>query len=377
LRALNLVVIKRRPGESELLELHPMVRQFVQRNFQVKDRISFIVSIIKVYKRFIGSHKVHLTERPSFSVLQYWTQNAELDITAGKFSDAFTTLAEVADAFDSSAYAREFCRVARALLSSADWVTNHSNFKNFEHVFETQVDLLSNLGEYGEVDTLLEKYGQTVPNKDARYINYCKLMCKSRWIRGDFGDAVTWGKRGQDLQEKSGVDTKYDVSHELALAERDAGQPEFALTYFLQGRTLAEVVDPEELEDARGGAYYGNIGRCLHFMGQIDAALVCYQKSALLIERDPIREHLLNQGYIRAWIGELLAARELYRLGYVFFRAAYLKWEQIAPPKALKVLQLSREIEARIGDAALPDNREVENICVDWILGRSLDSQFR
>lgn len=377
LRALNLVVVKRRPEMPDFLELHPMVRQFIRQNFKPQERRSFIDAIINVYKQFIGSHRTQLKERPPLSVLQYWTQNAELDITAGRIDDAFFTLAEVCDAFLSSAYSREFCRVVRLLLSSVDWVAQHSSFKAFEIVFKVHVRILSYLGEYSEVDNLLDKYEMIVPDKDARYINYCDMRCYSNWIRGEFTAAVKWGRIGQKLKESSGVDTKYDVTHSLALAERDAGQPEFALSVFLGGRSLSEVVDPEELDEKRDGAHYGNIGRCLHFMGQVDNALICYQKSALLIEKGLQSEHVLNQGYIRLWVGELLAAREQFKLSLVFFRAAYLKWEQTSPPKASKVALLSKQISARAPNSPRIDDRDVEGICVQWILGRSVDAQYR
>jgi len=57
----------------------------------------------------------------------------------------------------------------------------------------------------------------------------------------------------------------------LALAERDAGHPEAALPVFLDGRAQSEVIDAEELDETRGGEHYGNIGRCLHFMGRLMA----------------------------------------------------------------------------------------------------------
>ena len=186
LRALNLVVVKRRPDAPDVLELHPMVRQFIRNSFTPRERFSFINAIIIVYKRFIGVHKLQLSERPSLSFLQYWTQNAELDIAAGKFGDAFSMLAEVAEAFLSSAYPREFTRTARLLFSVVDWVGEREKFKTFETVFVCYVELLDNLGEYLEVDDLLDKYQRTVPDKDARYIHYCKMQCHSNWARGRF-----------------------------------------------------------------------------------------------------------------------------------------------------------------------------------------------
>src|SRR5262249_8668622 len=162
---------------------------------------------------------------------------------------------------------------------------------------------------------------------------------------GDFLEAIRWGRLGDDLARASGVDTKADVTHALALAERDAGRPESALPVFLAGRPLSEVIDPEELDESRGGAHYGNIGRCLHLMGQTDEALVCYQKSALLIEKNPILENVLDQGFIRLWIAELLVGRRQFWLASNFFRAAQLKWRDTAPPRAEKVKLFLDEIE--------------------------------
>jgi tetratricopeptide (TPR) repeat protein len=242
-------------------------------------------------------------------------------------------------------------------------------------VFDTYVVLLDDLGRYAEVDALLEKYELTVPNRDARYINYCDMRCFSKWVRGDFATAVKWGKVGHNLKVSSGVDTTYDVSHNLALAERDAGHPEVALPTFLAGGNLSKVVNPRELDENRGGPYYGNVGRCLHLMGQVDTALICYQKSALLLEKARV-EHVINQGFIRAWVAELLVARQQITLAFVFFRAAYLKWQQTAPLRAAQVKEIAQQFKDRINDSAEIDDSSVEGIWIGWTLGENLDEKF-
>jgi tetratricopeptide (TPR) repeat protein len=373
LRTLNLVVVKKRPNGADLLELHPLVRRFIRSNFPEKERLSFIKAIISAYQKWIGSHKAELRERPSLVALQYWTQSAELDIAAGQFQEAFSILAEVGAPFIGSAYPREFTRTVRNLLEATDWVSNHGKYKDFEFVFRIYMQLLAELGEYSEASSLLDKYGLTVGNRDARYINYCDLRCYAFWVRGEFAEAVSWGKTGQELKTSTGVDTTFDVSHNFALALRDAGRPESALQIFLLGRKVTEVIDKEELDERRGGHYYGNIGRCLHFMGQIDEALVCYQKSALLLEKAPT-EHVKNQGFIRAWIAELLLARKEPRLAYAFYRAAYLKWQQTAPPRAAQVEQASLQLRTRVSDWKKLDDTSVNLICLDWILGKSVDA---
>jgi len=374
LKSMNLVVVKRRPTTTDVFELHPLVRQFIRQRFSGSERSSFIEEIIKAYRRFISTHRFQLAEYPTFTTLQYWTHTAELDIAAGRIADAILTLLEAGDAFQASGYSREFCRTARLLLGSFDWISEHARYKGFDTLFHIQIHNLCHLGEWAEAEDLLDKFELTVVERDARYIFYCNLKCFSKWVRGEFTEAIKWGNVGQALKKDSNVDTKFDVSHYLALAERDAGRPDKALEVFLQGRRLEEVLDPEELDEDKGGAHYGNVGRCLHFMGQIDSALICYQKSALLVEKDSKNERVLNQGYIRRWIGELLLARNEHRLAGTFLEAARLKWEQVSPPKAAQIAVLQRQLDSQLIVSSGMSKQAIEKSFLDWISGRSYDA---
>jgi tetratricopeptide (TPR) repeat protein len=372
LRSRNLVVIKPRLRGTDLLELHPLVRNFIRQSFPKPDRAPYIARILTVYKTVMGKFTTRLNQRPPLSVLQYWTQNAELDIAVGNFSDAFATLHQVVHAFLAGAYPRELARVSRLLFASVDWVAEHSAIPEFELVFQSHIRILSHLGETKEVDVLLDEYERTVPNRDARYIRYCELRCYSLWFRSAIAEAAKWGRIGQLLIESSDIDSagSGSMKHALALAERDAGRPESALPIFLEGRALAQVVDPEELDERRRADHYGNIGRCLHFMGQIEAALVCYQKSALLLERGPEKENVMHRAYCRTWIGELLAGRDELKAAHTFLQSAVRLWQQVAPLKTLEVSGLMKDIEIRAGRQLRLSDGDAEKICMDWILGR-------
>ena len=376
LRSLNLIVIKERSHAPNLFELHPLVRKFVSRNFPHAERIGIINRVIGVYQKLIGINRTQLQYRPSLVVLQHWTQSAELDVYAGKFEEAFNTLGEVSSAFIGSAYPREFARPAGLLFKGVDWVANFSQFKEFDRVFVTYVRILDEIGRHREADEMLAKYELTVPNRDARYILYCDLRCYSTWVRGDFVTAVQWGNRGHQLKLSSKVDTNFDVSHNLALAERDAGRPEVALSIFLSGRNLSDVIDPEEFDDNRHGHYYGNIGRCLHLMGQVDSALVCYQKSALLLESAQ-SPHVVNEGFIRAWVAELLLTRQQVALAYMFYRAAYLKWQSTAPPRAMQIKQIMQQFKGKVKGDGVVDDILIERAWIDWTRGENVDAEFK
>jgi len=376
LRSLNLIVVKKRPPASDLLELHPLVRQFVRQTFSKIERSVFIEGILKIYTRFIGSNRYALILRPTLTTLQYWTQAVELDIEAGRIAEGFATLLEVADTFAISAYAREFSRVVRPLLSSFDWVSDHGKYKGFDDIFRLHVVTLSYLGENDVIDDLLDRFELTVADRDSRYILYCDMKCFSMWERGQFANAVRWGERGQKLKESSNVDTKFNTSHNLALSQRDAGRPDLALPIFLGQHILSEIIDPDEFDEKPSADFYGNVGRCLHQMGQFDSAIVCYQKSAILIEKDPRQEHFINQGFIRRWIAETLIARNEFTIAGILLEAARLKWEFISPPRAAQVAALQRQYADKFSHRAGLSSHEIERVFRDWIFGRPLDVRW-
>jgi tetratricopeptide (TPR) repeat protein len=375
LKAQNLVVVKEFPSQGNVLELHPLVRQFVRTTFPLTERQSFMKAINKVYKRTIARFIKMLDGEASLSILQNWTQKAELDIALGFSADACATLAEASRAFTTTAFSREFSRTARLLLESVNWVVGHSKLPNFDVMFEAHITTLAYLGEVTEIDDLLEKYALTVESGTPRYIGYCDLKCFSSWIRKDFASAVSWGEIGVallDKIDKANAHVGGQIRHHLALSQRDAGNAAAALEFFLKQRNLSDVMNPEELDEKAGGAYYGNIGRCLHFMGQTKGALTCYQKSALLLEKSAGRTEILNQGYVRWWIGELLLARDQKKLASSFIEAARRRWEGMAPALSRQLAELQQRLSDTLIATAQSD-QELEAICRGWILGEYLD----
>ena len=370
LKSANLVVIKKLKSEQEVLELHPLVRSFIRTTFSRSDRISFIEGISRVYQRVIGQHRQQLGQRPAFVILQNWTQAAELYAAAENYQEAFQVLAEAINAFGSSAFPREFVRVGRILFTQSDWVAEHGIYERFDVVFSAQIKFLSNLGEYEEADLVLNRYAMTVLEKNARYIRYCDTRSYSYWLRRNFTEALSWAKMGNELKLSSGVDTEIEIGHTLALAERDSGNPDVALETFLYGNPLQTVIDPDELDEVRGGAFYGNIGRCLYLMGQIDGALACYQKSALLIEKERQREFLLNQGYIRLWVGEVLISYRQFARGLSFLEASRRKWDLVSPPNARRVADLQEQLRDHYTPELRNPANRVEKLFQDWIVGR-------
>ena len=345
LRGLSLLVVKPLNGGQELIELHPLVRAFVRRNFPKPERDWFIHAILNAYKAFFGLHRLDLVNRPPTATIDHWSEGAELHISAGEHVDACACLHEIADVVQQIGSPTEFVRVTRLLFQNSEWATL-AKAEHFDGVISTYIELQALAGEIDDCTEAFEGYESTLQGKDARYINYCDLRCYMHWVNGDYLTAIKWGAEGVHLKEKSNVDTEFDCSHNLALAQRDAGVIDPALEYFLRGKKLSEVVEDKQGNDALGGAFYGNVGRCLHLMGQIDPALSCYKKSASLLETSE-DANLENRAYIRQWVGEVLVSKGALTTGLTFLQAARQKWSVLSPPKATMIDRVMRDV---VGD---------------------------
>ena len=122
LRRLNLIVVKRQENAPDLLELHPLVRQFVRTNFPKRERVRYITLVVKSYDNFISLYRNLLEGSPPLSVLENWSQKAEVEIEAGLHKQAFETLNEVKIELVSGGYSEEYQRVSKMLFESVDWI---------------------------------------------------------------------------------------------------------------------------------------------------------------------------------------------------------------------------------------------------------------
>ncbi|PWJ91341.1 NB-ARC domain-containing protein [Mesorhizobium loti] len=372
LRSLNLIVVKSSGGFRDYIELHPIIREFIKRTFSRTERATFIDVIIRYYEQIfsvrVGRGKPKLT----IEELQNWIEGIELHISAGKLELAFQLIAEVHRSGLYVLNCREFVRVCATLFSEISW-DKYATYPEFDAIASAYSDVLSDLGRIDDARRLLAQYRETIVGKTVRYINYCDMLCYLEWAIGEYKEAIRWGEEGQGLKSKSNIDTTYDAGHNLALAKRDGGEVDAALAYFLKGRSIESALDPEDLDETLHESFYGNVGRCLQLMGQIDTALVCYRKSALLIERHETASSVNNRGYVRQWIGEVFAAKNADVDAAKFLKAALRIWAIISPVRESRLMSLVASRPEIAKNVAELDELYAERYCVAWFFGRETD----
>lgn len=371
LKTLNLVVVKSSKNAPDSVELHPLIREFIRANFHRKERDEFVNVLISFLDCNIGKYRPVLVKAPSMAILEHWTQKVELNINRGNYTEALATLSEVDSPLLSRGFAEEFVRLARSIFTDIDWIEVSNEKVPFDSVFSHFVETLTQLGDNLSADEMLEKYKSSIPGKSAQYISYCNLTCYALWYRKDFRNAIFWGEKGEELKSSSKVTTNFSCAHNLALSWRDGGNVKPALNYFLKGKTLEEILSRKTTENPMSGTDYGNIGRCLFFLKDYAGALACYKESHRLLDEEGQSVCTpLNQGYVRAWIAEVLTESGELGLGYCFYRAAFEKWRVISPPRAQEILATTNAIIGNIKNIIELQNltaTEIEIRCEKWL----------
>jgi tetratricopeptide (TPR) repeat protein len=374
LKALDLVVVKTAPSGNNTLELHPVIKSFILNEFPKSEREKFIIRISSIFDKVIKKLKGSISGGTSFVILENWTLRAELAINAGKYQDALEALSDVTMPILSAGHAIEFVRVAKRLFEDIDYTNAILNeYKHFDDVFSDFVDTISQLGRYEECEFFLTKYEGIILGKSARYVNLCNMRCYMYWSTGKYDLAIDWGNRGVKLKNETNIDTRHDCQHNLALANRDGGYIDSALEYFLGGSTIKDVLDLNIINKEKGGPFYGNIGRCLWLKNETSNALLCYKKSARLLEYTYDKSSVVNRGWASEWIGEALEKQNKYPLAWRFFQRAYYQWREISPPKATRARIKAEDILIKHSDIIIDIESDMDNYanierqCRNWI----------
>jgi tetratricopeptide (TPR) repeat protein len=341
---MSLIVYKQQEGGNELIDLHPMVRSFVRREFPRKDRQSFISdAIVFIQKRLDRFNKLTGVDVP-FEVLDIWLHKIELYVNIQDFQAAIETLIRVDDQLQARGLHEDIVRLSKKIMHEIDWSFAILTYSKFDSFVSESLHTMVALDGAEATERWLSKYEASISGRGLHYINLCEIRAYINWFTENYEDAIHWAELGVTLKQDYDVETPYDCAHTLALAQRDSGQAQKALDYFLYGSNVEECVADND-ESQRDGLYFGNVGRCLHLIGQLDSALVVYRKVARLFERDGA--DALNHGYLRFWVGQILQRLGRIEDALFFYILAIHKWESISPFKAAEA---QARLEDLVGD---------------------------
>ncbi|MFP8816601.1 NB-ARC domain-containing protein, partial [Acinetobacter johnsonii] len=339
LKNLNLIEIKSSGDNADLVELHPLVKEFIISKFPANERSKFITLLVQYYDKFIYILKPRLNDNLTFPDFQNWMSKVELHINNEDYVSALSVLEEVSSPILTAGYVEEYLRVSEKLFSSIKFkVAIDNEYPYFHSLFFNLTTTLIQFGIFNKSEYFLGEYAKVIPGKGNHFLSYCSEKCYSFWFQEKYAEAIEIGEYGVHLLDESGVSDISSLRHNLALAYRDSGKIEnikLALNHFLRGEELEDILNNIKVE--LGGHFYGNIGKCLELLGDKENALTCYFISFDILVKERNSYSILNTGYAASWIFNLLKNSKEKKNSLYFYNMALNNWEKTAPPRANKL----------------------------------------
>ncbi len=341
LQQLNLIVSKSIVDEPDTYELHPLVKEYVIQNFGRVERSKFISLFVNFYDGVILILKPKLNSQQPLSFFENWTVKIELAVNKDDYKSALLALEEVSEPICDAGYVEEYIRVANLVFINIDWkVAIAEEISYFNSQFTKFVDTLTEFGKYDEATAFLTKYEKNIISKGTNYIRLCKSKSHYLWFQSKFEEAIKVAEEGISLEEQSTTKSGIDLKHSLALALRDTKIKENinkALEIFLNGKDIKNVIDETE-ETYIAGEIYGNVGRCLQFLGNTEDAINCYKKSLYKLS------DTMNKGYGNLWVAECMITLNRIDHAFWFYMNCFKIWKKVSPVKALTIDKKMRAI---------------------------------
>ncbi|ODS60358.1 MAG: hypothetical protein ABS37_18280 [Acidovorax sp. SCN 65-108] len=324
LRDLNLIQERRDFNDKTLIDLHPLVRQFLRREYPKKDRESFIAQVIVYFnKKLSVVTRLFGKEQVPNSVLELWIHKLEVLCNQGDWGVVVSDLLRIGDELERAGLVEDFVRLGQKIFSGVDWFTAIDDIKDFRILINNICHQLSHLGEHALVRRWMEHYLAMVGGRGADKVNRKEIMAFDAWLSGSYQDAISFATEADELSRQVDFSPPSSPGHTLALALRDSGNIEAALPKLLEGLTVAEAMDEGNGKDP---TFYGNIGRCFYLSGDIAMSLKFYQLCGRAMAKKMITVH--NTGWLRFWVAEgMLKAGRAYD-AFTFACAAKHIWNQ-------------------------------------------------
>lgn len=296
LKNLNLIISKR---DSDYIELHPLVKEYVRKNYQGSDRNKYISLLIDYYGKFVLVLQPKLSYKMSFDEFSNFVNQAELYINSSDYQNAISILREVHSAMNAAGYVEEYLRVSKRLFSSFSWSKKRiAGLVHFEPLLEWTLRSAIEYGDRALSDELISKYEALVENKEESYIRLMYIKSYKEWFLGNYKEAISLCDEAIYLLKRAGQEDKFGIEHNRALALRDSqGKDNIrkAMDFFLGSYSIDDLL--EGRSDCEDGSVYGNLGKCLYLLGEHKSAIASYCRSFTILFDSEDSYRMINVGY--------------------------------------------------------------------------------
>lgn len=318
LKDLSLILERRDMSDKTLIDLHPLVRQFLRREYPQKDREAFISRIILYFNRKIALVAKSLgTGQIPKKVMDIWIHKIEVLCNTSDWVNAISELKRIASELGRSGLNEDFIRLGLRIFQGVDWLVAVEECKDFRSLINEICHELSHHGDHCDVEKWAKHYIDAVGGRGADKINVLEFLAYNAWLQRDFTRAIEMAKESVQLLRLVDISLPTSPIQTLALALRDSGDVDGALNIFLEGHSLEDALIQG---NDKSSEFFGNIGRSLYLKGEYSQALQFYRMCGRRMENNPRTKH--NMGWVRLWVGEALVKTGRATEGYALLCAA-------------------------------------------------------
>lgn len=322
LKDLNLIQERRDLNDKTLIDLHPLVRQFLRWEYPKKDRESFIGQIIVYFdKKLAVVAKLLGKQAIPTSVLELWIHKLEVLCNQADWEVAVSELLRINDELDRAGLVEDLIRLGVKIFNGINWLVAIEEIKDFRKLINNVCHELSHRGEHAQVRRWADHYMETVGARSADKVNVKELLAYDAWLRKSYAEAIELASEAVELAKRVDFTPPTAPSHTLALAHRESGNVEAALPILLEGLSLDEALNES---NGKSPEFYGNLGRCFFISGNFELALKFYRYCGRGMRQKQRSFH--NTGWIRLWAAEVMQKAERLHDAYSFAWAAKHIW---------------------------------------------------
>nr|VFK51912.1 MAG: NB-ARC domain-containing protein [Candidatus Kentron sp. TC] len=355
---------------GEYVELHPLVKEFIKTKYPRSERTKFIHLFTSYYGRVMLILKPRLSSKLGFDDFRNWTNKIELHANATEYQEALLAMYEIHNPMKAAGYIEEYLRVANIVFKGITWTRSKiSSLNMFEQVYLYTTESALEYGDKALSDYLINKLDPIFEKNDPLYVTVSRAKIANYWFNSEYSEAINIYEKTAFLLESAKQPENASLKHIYALALRDSGEVEKALDIFLSGEDLDLVANDTDIDNSLGGEFYGNIGRCLQFLGRLDESLNCVCKSFICIYDSDDSNRLINIGYASKWLFEVLKEDNSSDVACHFYRLALDKWEISSPPlrNQLKNTKLCDSNHKSIMEI---EDWRIKKYCNEWVRKR-------
>ena len=332
-------------------DLHPIIKIKASAHPKPKQRKEMLKNILAMlggdWKKLLFIAELYETYKES---IEDYVQCAEIATQYYAYDQALDYLNRLSGPLLKFGEDSKFLELCDNLFNEIDNKLYELGLnEEYSQIFEQYIHTLLEQGEYEKVNEKLNAFGETLISIK-QYIYYVELNSYSLWFQNYFKNAVNFIMDAIEKIEGKQEKITYEIYNNLALANRDYGNVDEALKFYLIETPLELLNNWEptskDCEDYSSNS--GNISRCFYLLKDYTKSLFYCEKSLLYLEKSYSRQHKVNYGYGLLWLADTYVKLQDYDKAIEEINNAKSIWTKYCPSRLKKIEEHIKEYPKRI-----------------------------